>query len=51
MTDTGWINQRTAAQAQTAGPRIAMLHQVAGDIAYLASDAADLITGNVIRLR
>ena len=51
MTDTGWINQRTAAAAQSAGHRVATPRQVAEVIAYLASDAADLVTGNVIRLR
>jgi 3-oxoacyl-[acyl-carrier protein] reductase len=51
MTDTGWINQRTAASAQSAGQRVATPRQVADVIAYLASDAADLVTGNVIRLR
>jgi 3-oxoacyl-[acyl-carrier protein] reductase len=51
MTDTGWINQRTAASAQSAGHRVATPGQVADVIAYLASDAADLVTGNVIRLR
>ena len=51
MTDTGWINHRTAASAQSAGQRVATPRQVADVIAYLASDAADLVTGNVIRLR
>lgn len=51
MTDTGWINQRTAASAQAAGHRVATPRQVAEVIAYLASDAASLVTGNVIRLR
>jgi 3-oxoacyl-[acyl-carrier protein] reductase len=51
MTDTGWISQRTAASALSAGQRVATPRQVAEVIAYLASDAADLVSGNVIRLR
>ena len=51
MTDTGWINQRTASAAQSAGHRIVTPRQVAEVIAYLASDAAELVTGNIIRLR
>jgi 3-oxoacyl-[acyl-carrier protein] reductase len=51
ITDTGWINQRTAASAQSAGHRVATPRQVADVLAYLASDGADLVTGNVIRLR
>jgi 3-oxoacyl-[acyl-carrier protein] reductase len=51
MTDTGWINQRTANSARSSGQRIATPRQVAEVVAYLASDAADLVTGNVIRLR
>ncbi len=51
ITDTGWINQRTAAWAQSAGHRVATPRQVADVIAYLASDTASLVTGNVIRLR
>jgi 3-oxoacyl-[acyl-carrier protein] reductase len=51
ITDTGWISQRTSAWAKSAGHRVATPRQVADVIAYLASDAADLVTGNVIRLR
>jgi 3-oxoacyl-[acyl-carrier protein] reductase len=51
VTDTGWINTQTAAAARSAGQRVATPGEVAEVIAYLASDAAALITGNVIRLR
>ena len=51
ITDTGWINSKTAASAQSAGRRVATPKEVAQVIAYLASDEAGLITGNVIRLR
>ena len=51
MTDTGWISQRIATSAQSAGSRVATPRQVADVIVYLASEAADLVTGNVIRLR
>ncbi len=51
ITDTGWLNQRTASFAQSSGRRVATPRQVAEVIAYLASDAAALVTGNVIRLR
>ena len=51
MTDTGWINARTAAAARSTGRRVATPKEVAEVIAYLASDAASLVTGNVIRLR
>jgi 3-oxoacyl-[acyl-carrier protein] reductase len=51
ITDTGWVNPKTAAAAQTSGRRIATPKEVAEVIAYLASDAARLVTANVIRLR
>lgn len=51
MTDTGWINTRTAATGASAGSRVATPKEVAEVIAYLASDAAARITANVIRLR
>lgn len=51
MTDTGWINPRAAAAARSAGQRIASPREVAEVIAYLASDAAGLVSGNIIRLR
>lgn len=51
ITDTGWVDRRTASLARSAGRRIATPKQVAEVIAYLASDAAGLITGNVLTLR
>ena len=51
ITDTGWINTQTAVSARSAGRRVATPKEVAEVIAYLASDAAALINGNVIKLR
>ena len=53
VTDTGWVTDavRSAVQASQLLFHIASAEQVAEVIAYLASDAAGLITGNVITLR
>jgi len=53
ITDTGWVTDELRRQVQE-GPgsmRIAQPEEVARVIAYLASDEAGLITGNIIRLR
>jgi 3-oxoacyl-[acyl-carrier protein] reductase len=51
VTDTGWVNPGTASASAASGRRIATPRQVAEVIAYLASDASALVSGNVIRLR
>jgi 3-oxoacyl-[acyl-carrier protein] reductase len=53
ITDTGWITDevRAAVAARPELGRIAGPAQVAEVIAYLVSDAAGLVTGNVLRLR
>jgi 3-oxoacyl-[acyl-carrier protein] reductase len=53
VTDTGWVTDavRDAMQADQLLVHVASAAEVAEVIAYLASDAAALITGNVITLR
>ena len=53
VTDTGWVTDevRDAVAASATMFHIASPAEVASVIAYLASDAAGLITGNVITLR
>jgi 3-oxoacyl-[acyl-carrier protein] reductase len=53
VTDTGWVTDavREAVAASTTLVHVASPDEVAEVIAYLASDAAALITGNVITLR
>jgi 3-oxoacyl-[acyl-carrier protein] reductase len=51
VTDTGWVNPGAASASAASGRRIATPRQVAEVIAYLASDASALVSGNVIRLR
>jgi len=53
VTDTGWVTDavRSFVDASPAHFHVASPDQVAEVIAYLASDAASLITGNTITLR
>jgi len=51
ITDTGWVGPRVTSFARSSGRRVATPKEVAEVIAYLASDASALVTGNVIRLR
>ncbi len=53
VTDTGWVTDavRGAVAADPLLVHIASPAEVADVISYLASDAAALITGNVITLR
>jgi 3-oxoacyl-[acyl-carrier protein] reductase len=53
VTDTGWVNDavRQVVEASRTLVHVASPEQVAEVIAYLASDAAALITGNVLTLR
>ena len=53
VTDTGWVTDevRQAVAASATHMHVATPQEVAEVICYLASDAAELITGNVITLR
>jgi len=53
VTDTGWVTQavRETVAASTTLVHVATPAEVAEVISYLASDAAALITANVINLR
>ena len=53
VTDTGWVTQavRDAVAASPTLVHVATPAEVAEVISYLASDAAALITANVINLR
>lgn len=53
MTDTGWITPDVERAVERSDDlfHIATPEQVATVIAFLASDGAELITANVIRLR
>jgi 3-oxoacyl-[acyl-carrier protein] reductase len=51
VTDTGWVNDSVRESVAASRVHIATPAEVAQVIAYLASDAAALITSNVITLR
>jgi 3-oxoacyl-[acyl-carrier protein] reductase len=53
VTDTGWVTDavRESVAASTGHVHVAAPQEVADVIAWLASDAAALVTGNVLRLR
>ena len=51
VTDTGWVTDALREHIAGSGTRVASPDEVAEVIAHLASDAAALISGNVITLR
>ena len=53
VTDTGWITDKVRQYVATRPDlvHIAQPDEVAAVISYLASEQADLISGNIIRLR
>lgn len=53
VTDTGWVTDevRQSVAASSTHMHVATAEQVAEVMAFLASDAAQLVTGNVITLR
>ncbi|HEX7247041.1 MAG TPA: SDR family oxidoreductase, partial [Actinomycetota bacterium] len=53
VTDTGWVTPqvRRAVEEDPHLFHVASADDVAAVIAFLVSDAADLVTGNVIHLR
>ncbi len=51
VTDTGWVTDPVCEYSAESGTHVATPEQVADVIAFLASDAAALVNGNVISLR
>ena len=53
VTDTGWVTEEVRRSVQESADHVHVVEpeEVANVIAYLASDHARLITGNVVRLR
>ena len=53
VTDTGWVTEEVRAAVEASSEHVHVAHpdDVAAVVAYLVSDLAWLVTGNVIRLR
>jgi 3-oxoacyl-[acyl-carrier protein] reductase len=53
ITDTGWVTAEVVAELESSSEafHVAQPSEVADVVAYLASDLARLITGNVVRMR
>ena len=51
VTDTGWITPAVRESFESQGLRVAAPEEVAEVILFLASDAARLVTANVLQLR
>jgi len=53
VTDTGWVTDEVRAFVETSAEHVHVAEpgEVAEVIGYLCSDAARLLTGNILRLR
>ena len=51
LTDTGWITDAMRLVAADDHRRVAHPHEVASVVGWLCTDAAHLVSGNVLRLR
>jgi 3-oxoacyl-[acyl-carrier protein] reductase len=51
VTDTGWVDEDLRTFFESSGMRVARPDDVAEVIGWLCSDAARMVTGNVIQMR